>query len=112
MNISEPTTKYLHTIKHEEKPYKSRYIGSLVADVHRTLIKGGIFLYPSDIRNKNGKLRLMFEVNPMSYLIEQAGGMAISNTNNPLDIQPEHIHQRAPIVLGSKKEVEKYRQMI
>lgn len=106
--FDEPTTTYLAAIKAQEKPYKTRYIGSLVADVHRTLLKGGIFLYPADKKNKDGKLRLMFEVNPMSFIMEQSGGTAVGHGNNPLDVTPTGIHQRIPFVLGSKKEVEKY----
>lgn len=108
-NIFLPSTKaYLDAIKNEEKPYKLRYIGSMVADVHRTLIKGGVFLYPADKKSVNGKLRLMFEVNPMSFIMKQAGGMAISGTQDPLEIMPAELHQRVPIVLGSAKEVEKF----
>ena len=106
--FEESTKKYLKSIKAGDKPYKLRYIGSLVADVHRTFIKGGIFLYPSDLKNKNGKLRLMFEVNPMSFLMSQSGGIAVSGSSNPLEIMPTDIHQRTPIVLGSKLEVENY----
>ncbi|MDO8609075.1 MAG: class 1 fructose-bisphosphatase [bacterium] len=102
------TKKYLQTIKQEIKPYKARYVGSMVADIHRTLLKGGIFLYPSDLKNQQGKLRLMFEVNPLSYIMEQAGGLSISNGKNPLDIIPETLEQRIPIVMGSKLEVEKF----
>ncbi len=100
--------KYLNAIKLEEKPYQSRYVGSMVADVHRTLLKGGIFMNPSNKKNINGKLRLMFEVNPLSLIIQQAGGRAISNLKNPLDIIPEKLEQRVPIVMGIKKEVDKY----
>ncbi len=99
---------YLDAIKKEEKPYQQRYVGSMVADVHRILLRGGIFLHPADKKMPHGKLRLMFEVNPMSFLIQQAGGMAVSNTENPLEIVPTEFHQRVPIVLGSKLEVEKY----
>lgn len=99
---------YLTGIKAEEKPYKARYVGSMVADVHRTLLKGGIFMYPDDKTNANGKLRLLFEVNPLSFIIQQAGGLAVSNSKNPLDIVPVKLEQRVPIVMGSKKEVEKY----
>lgn len=102
--------KYLSDLKKGEKPYKARYVGSMVADVHRTLLKGGIFLYPSDSKNQNGKLRLMFEVNPMSYLVKQAGGAATSNGKNPLAIQPESLEQRVQIALGSTKEIEKLLQ--
>ena len=110
--FDDQTKQYLETIKKGEKPYKLRYIGSMVADVHRTLMQGGIFLYPSDKKNKDGKLRLMYEVNPMSFLIEQACGMAVTRNESPLDIQPKNIHERVPIVLGSKKEVAQYTQII
>ena len=93
--------------KETSRPYSHRYIGSMVADLHRTLIKGGIFMYPADAKNANGKLRLLYECNPMAYLIEMAGGVA-SNGNMPiLDIQPEQLHQRVPIFIGSKNLVEK-----
>ncbi|MGB3020319.1 MAG: class 1 fructose-bisphosphatase [Microgenomates group bacterium] len=106
--VDDYVRKYLDAIKKEEKPYQQRYVGSMVADLHRILIKGGIFLHPADKKMPNGKLRLMYEVNPFSFIVEQAGGMAISNNKNPLDIVPLEFHQRAPIVIGSKKEVEKY----
>jgi fructose-1,6-bisphosphatase I len=95
--------------------YSSRYIGSMVADVHRTLLKGGVFLYPPTKKNPEGKLRLMYEANPMAMLIEQAGGTAVAavhdGTDRPrvqriLDIQPRDIHQRTSVVLGSPQEVE------
>jgi len=101
---------YLKDLKKGEKPYKARYVGSMVADIHRTLLKGGIFLYPNDSKNPNGKLRLMFEVNPMSYLMQQAGGKATSNGADPLTIKPESLEQRVPIAIGSTKEVEKLLQ--
>lgn len=88
--------------------YKARYIGSMVADVHRTLLTGGIFLYPHDKNYPDGKLRLMIEINPMSYLIKQAGGQAFSHTTDPLSISPHSLHQRAPIALGSKTEMAQY----
>lgn len=102
----EDIKNYLKNLK--EKPYKIRYVASMVADIHRILLKGGIFLYPSDKEQPNGKLRLMFEVNPMSLIIERAGGMAYSKNQNPLDIQPIDFHQRVPIIIGSKSEVEKF----
>ena len=87
--------------------YSSRYIGSMVADVHRTLIKGGIFIYPPTAKHASGKLRLMYEANPMAMIIEQAGGSAIADADTPiLDIQPTALHQRTPVVLGSPREVE------
>jgi fructose-1,6-bisphosphatase I len=85
--------------------YSSRYVGSLVADFHRTLIKGGIFLYPPTAHYSEGKLRLMYEANPMAFLAEQAGGAATDGRQRILDIQPTSLHQRTPLVVGSKKEV-------
>jgi len=89
----------------KEEGYTSRYIGSMVADVHRTLIKGGIFAYPSDKKNKNGKLRLLYEASPMAFLIEQAGGKATTGEEDILKVKPSDIHQRVPVFLGSKKEI-------
>ncbi|PIY68787.1 class 1 fructose-bisphosphatase [Candidatus Roizmanbacteria bacterium CG_4_10_14_0_8_um_filter_39_9] len=100
--------EYLTSIKKEEKPYQSRYVGSMVADVHRTLLKGGIFMNPSNKKRPDGKLRLLFEVNPFAYLMEQAGGSAVSGKISPLDIKPQSLTQRTPIVMGSKNEVKKY----
>jgi fructose-1,6-bisphosphatase I len=87
--------------------YSSRYIGSMVADVHRTLLKGGIFLYPPTKKNPEGKLRLMYEANPIAMIMEQAGGAAITGTaaGRILDIQPTSIHQRTSVVVGSRDEV-------
>jgi len=93
------------------KPYSSRYIGSLVADFHRNLLYGGIFLYPADKRDPlkpEGKLRLMCEANPMSFIIEQAGGLATTGTERVLDIQPKNIHQRVPLIIGSPEDVRIY----
>ncbi|KAK4053023.1 Fructose-1,6-bisphosphatase [Microbotryomycetes sp. JL201] len=105
----EPVNKYLNSIKFPSnggKPYSARYIGSMVADVHRTLLYGGIFGYPGDKKSKSGKLRLLYEGFPMAYLIEQAGGLATTGTERILDIQPTSIHQRVPVFLGSKEDVE------
>lgn len=88
------------------KPYGSRYVGSMVADVHRTLVYGGIFCYPATKDSPNGKLRLMYECNPMAYIIEKAGGIATTGTQRVLDVKPTSIHQRVPIFIGSKLEVE------
>jgi fructose-1,6-bisphosphatase I len=88
------------------RPFSHRYIGSMVADMHRTLIKGGIFLYPADKSNAKGKLRLQYECNPMAYLMEAAGGSATDGTQRILDLKPEHLHQRVPIYIGSKGLVE------
>lgn len=109
---NEKTKAYVDYIKREKTGQKARYIGSMVADVHRTLLKGGIFLYPSDSKSPEGKLRLLFEVNPMSYLVQNAGGLATTGKQNPLDITPSSLHQRTPAILGSKKNVEEYLQLI
>lgn len=87
------------------RPYTTRYIGSMVADVHRTLIKGGIFIYPHSARYPKGKLRLMYECNPLSMIMEQAGGMATDGEKRILEIQPEAIHERSPIYMGSPENV-------
>ena len=90
-----------------KRPYTSRYIGSMVADFHRNLLKGGIFIYPSSYGAPSGKLRLIYECNPMSYLIEQAGGKSSDGLNRILDLPVNDLHQRTPIFIGSKKMVEK-----
>ncbi|HTQ39221.1 MAG TPA: class 1 fructose-bisphosphatase [Pirellulales bacterium] len=86
--------------------YTSRYIGSLVADFHRTLIKGGVFLYPPTRDYPQGKLRLLYEANPIAFIAEQAGGMATDGTGRIMEIQPHDIHQRVPLVVGGKTEVQ------
>lgn len=87
------------------KPYGARYVGSMVADVHRTLKYGGIFMYPATTDSPRGKLRLLYECNPMAYIITQAGGLATTGKIPILDVMPETIHQRAPIFLGSRADV-------
>lgn len=91
------------------KNYNMRWIASMVADVHRILTRGGIFMYPRDHREsvRQGKLRLMYEANPMSFLVEQAGGAAVDGAHRILDIQPTGLHQRVGVILGSKNEVER-----
>lgn len=108
MFFHEPVLKYLNSIKFPEdgKPYSARYIGSMVADVHRTLLYGGIFGYPADKKSKTGKLRILYEGFPMAFLTEQAGGVATTGTERVLDVIPNEIHQRIPIFLGSKEDVE------
>jgi fructose-1,6-bisphosphatase I len=90
------------------KDFNMRWIASMVADVHRVLSRGGVFLYPWDKREpqKPGKLRLMYEANPMSLLVEQAGGRSIDSKTNILDIQPAALHQRVSVMMGSKEEVD------
>jgi len=107
MYFHPPVTKYLQSIKYPAsgKPYSARYIGSMVADVHRTLLYGGIFGYPNDKKSKSGKLRLLYEAFPMAFLTEQAGGIATTGTKRILDIVPTGIHERCPVFLGSKDDV-------
>ena len=92
--------------------YSARYIGSLVADFHRTLLKGGVFLYPPTEKAPEGKLRLQYEANPLAMLVENAGGMAVNGADRILDLQPKGIHQRTPLVIGSRREVELLQQMV
>jgi fructose-1,6-bisphosphatase I len=105
--------EYLAMLKRGDlggKAYSSRYIGSLVADFHRTLLKGGVFLYPPTVKAPKGKLRLLYEANPLAFIVEQAGGMAVNGAGPDgqriLDLQPTEIHQRTPFIVGSKCEVE------
>ena len=98
--------------KQSGRPYGHRYVGSLVADAHRTLLKGGIFVYPADTKSPNGKLRLLYEANPMAFLFEQAGGAATDGNNRILDLKPTALHQRTPLVLGSSEDVLTYRQFM
>jgi len=102
--------EYINALKNEG--YTVRYIGSMVADVHRTLIKGGMFGYPSDKKNKNGKLRLLYEASPMAFLIEQAGGKATDGKKDILRIKATDIHQRTPVFLGSEKEINQLLEFI
>jgi fructose-1,6-bisphosphatase I len=87
--------------------YSLRYVGCLVTDFHRNLLKGGIFLYPGTRKNPEGKLRLMYEANPLGFIAEQAGGAASSGTQRILDIQPQDLHQRTPLIVGHRDVVER-----
>lgn len=100
---SEPGTK---------RPYKARYIGSMIADFHRNLLKGGVFLYPSTNQSPNGKLRLMYECNPMAFIAEQAGGLASTGSDRVMDLMPSELHQRCPLYIGSKNMVQKAVDML
>lgn len=102
----------LRTGKLGGKPYSSRYIGSLVADFHRTLLKGGVFLYPPTVKQPKGKLRLLYEANPLAWIAEQAGGRALSGSGRVLEIEPETIHERTSLIVGSKVEVDRLEQML
>jgi fructose-1,6-bisphosphatase I len=105
-NSFSPSVKeYIQFCK--DSNYTARYIGSLVADFHRNLLKGGIYIYPSTQKDKNGKLRLMYECNALAFIAEQAGGMASNGTMRILDILPERLHQRTPFFVGSAKMVSK-----
>ena len=108
--------KYLKYCQEEDKetqrPYTSRYIGSLVSDFHRNMLKGGIYIYPSATNYPNGKLRLLYEGNPMAFLAEQAGGVASDGYNRILDIQPTALHQRVPLFIGSREMVKKAEQLM
>lgn len=95
-----------------DRPYTSRYIGSLVSDFHRNMIKGGIYMYPKSSLNSNGKLRLLYECNPMAFLAEQAGGKASDGFGRIMEIQPEELHQRVPFFCGSRKMVETAEQFM
>lgn len=109
VHFPEGVKKYIKYAQVEDlatnRPYTSRYIGSMVADVHRNLIKGGIYMYPTTAASPNGKLRLLYECNPMAFIIEQAGGVASDGFNRILDIEPTELHQRTSIFIGSPKMV-------
>jgi fructose-1,6-bisphosphatase I len=110
----EATRKYVESVRtggKGRKPYTSRYVGSFVADFHRNLLKGGIFLYPGEVQPSGppkGKLRLMYEGNPMAMIVEQAGGLATDGCQPILDIACRDVHHRTPLVIGSKEDVEEY----
>lgn len=95
------------------KNYNMRWVASMVAEIHRVLMRGGVFMYPQDKRDpaKPGKLRLMYEANPLSLILKQAGGAATNAETDMLDIQPEGLHQRVAVVMGSREEVEYVRRL-
>ncbi|TNF47915.1 MAG: class 1 fructose-bisphosphatase [Bacteroidetes bacterium] len=100
--------KYCQSFENDKgAPYSGRYIGSLVADFHRNMIKGGIYIYPGTTTSPEGKLRLLYECNPLAFIAEQAGGLATTGFDRILSIKPERLHQRVPFFVGSKKMVEK-----
>src|SRR5205085_257817 len=107
-SFPEPYRRYLAHLRSGAtgRTYSSRYIGSLVADFHRTLLQGGVFLYPPTKSHPKGKLRLLYEANPIAFLAEQAGGMATDGSGRILDIAPDSLHQRTPLIVGSREEVE------
>jgi fructose-1,6-bisphosphatase I len=108
------TRRYIQHIKQTDKesgrPLTLRYIGSLVADIHRNLMYGGIFLYPADRKSPAGKLRLLYEAAPMAFLVEQAGGRATTGSQRIMDIQPASLHQRVPLIIGSADDVTLYEE--
>ncbi|MFD2201468.1 class 1 fructose-bisphosphatase [Shivajiella indica] len=110
-NLFEPgLNKYIETCKQRE--YSARYIGSLVADFHRNLLKGGIYIYPATSKAPNGKLRLLYEANALSFIAEQSGGKASDGAQRILDILPQSLHQRTPLYIGSKKMVEEVEEVL
>ncbi|KAL2650235.1 hypothetical protein R1flu_018363 [Riccia fluitans] len=113
-NWDEPTTRFVEKAKFPKdgsSPKSLRYIGSMVADVHRTLLYGGIFMYPADKKSPSGKLRVLYEVFPMSFLVEQAGGQAFTGKQRALELVPKKIHERSPIFLGSYDDVEEVKKL-
>ncbi|KAM9743382.1 fructose-1,6-bisphosphatase isozyme 2 [Menidia menidia] len=118
-SINEGYAKYFHPsineyLKHKKfpedgsPPYGSRYVGSMVSDVHRTIAYGGIFMYPANEKSPQGKLRLLYECNPIAFLMEQAGGLASTGVGPVLDLKPEGLHQRVPFIVGSPEDVNEY----
>ncbi len=101
--------KYIKYLQEEdeatERPYSARYVGSMVADIHRNLLYGGIYMYPADNHHPNGKLRLMYECNPMSFIVEAAGGRASNGKQRIMEIQPESLHENTPLFIGSEEDV-------
>jgi fructose-1,6-bisphosphatase I len=113
---SDPVRRWNAWIKEEDqehgRPYGSRYVGSLVADAHRTLLKGGIFAYPADRKSPQGKLRLLYEANPFALIFEAAGGKASTGRDPVLDVVPTSLHHRVPLVLGSTRDVDDFEQFM
>lgn len=115
-DFPEGVQNYVQYCKEKDKathrPYSARYIGSLIADFHRNLLKGGVFLYPSTEKAPSGKLRLMYEANPMAFIVEQAGGIASTGNGRIMDVKPEQLHQRVPMYIGSKNMVNRVVAML
>lgn len=114
-----PTSEYVQYIKSVDpatrRPLNARYVGSLVGDFHRNLLKGGIFLYPADLKDpdrREGKLRLLFEAAPLAFIAQQAGGYASTGKEAILDIQPSTLHQRVPLIVGNRQEVKRYEEFV
>lgn len=115
-SFNDPTKAYITYLKQTDKatnrPYSSRYIGSLVADFHRNLLYGGIYIYPGTAKSPNGKLRLLYECNPLAMVVEQAGGKATNGYQRILDIHPRELHERVPLLIGSPRDVEQAMEFI
>lgn len=108
----EPVQRYIdECLQGEEgdrkKDFNMRWVASMVAEVHRILMRGGVFMYPTDAKSRSGKLRLMYEANPMSFIVEQAGGASSTGTQRILEVQPTGIHQRVPVMMGCKSEIDR-----
>ncbi len=108
----EPVQRYIdECLQGEEgdrkKDFNMRWVASMVAEVHRILVRGGVFMYPTDTKSRSGKLRLMYEANPMSFIVEQAGGASTTGSQRILEVQPSGIHQRVPVMMGCKSEVDR-----
>lgn len=117
IHFPEPVKKYIDWCKEEDpetkRPYSARYIGSLIADVHRNSLKGGVYMYPPTTKHANGKLRLVYECNPIAFVVEQAGGMAVdANNERIMDIKPTDLHQRVSFFCGSRKMVKQIMELI
>lgn len=116
LHFPDGVKKYMKYCQEEDaatkRPYSSRYVGSLVADFHRNMLKGGIYIYPTTTKSPKGKLRLMYECNPLAMIIEQAGGKASDGFNRILDIQPTTLHQRTPLFIGSSDMVNKAEELM
>lgn len=116
LSCSKGVQEYIQWCKQTDKatnrPYSARYIGSLVADVHRNMIKGGVYIYPGTIKNPKGKLRLQYECNPLAFIVEQAGGKASDGVRRIMDLQPKDLHERVPLIIGSKSMVEMLEELI
>ena len=113
-SFPQPYNRMLERLRAGElgRAYASRYIGSMVADFHRTLLKGGIFLYPPTVDHPTGKLRLMYEANPIAFIAEQAGGVASDGTQPVVDVEPESLHQRTPLIVGSPVEMAELKRLM
>jgi len=105
------TKAFVDECKMKDKPYTARYVGSMVSDVHRTLLYGGIYMYPADTKSRKGKLRLLYEGSPMSFIVEQAGGKSTTGTQRVLDLVPTSIHERCPIYIGCARDVDRVMEL-